>query len=286
MAVAQLLDTLVGSADAAGNAEARELWYLQDVLPAAFDKRNPVTYGLPDYNTALASDPSLILDRYDVEPLGDGASSRIVGVYTTNKFGRLTVPQRPQTQGFLSWSWRPQSVEVTIPFGLKRTYEVNAADATNTFDAWDIETLTVTEQRQIFTLRVGSAFLTKDDAYNAVAACASQQNKIHTIKGRQYRYTTSYANQIGSEKEWEIVHEWEYDAGTPTPPSPRIADPSKISMPPFVSGSPSLIRLPFERLLAYSAANPKTTPPVFYGVWPFVFEPNGWQSLPGVPNPL
>lgn len=282
MALIERFTTLSGSLDGGGQAEARRLWVETDVPMAALDLSTPSLYGLPELNTPLFDGSGLFLDRYDKGPHADGLGSEITGIYTTNKFGRLPVAQRPQTVGFESWSWRPQSVEVAIPFGIKRTYEVNANDATSRFDAWDIDTQTVTEQRQMFTLRVGGAFATQSEAFNAIALCAAQQNRIHTIQGKLYRYTTAYANQIGSAREWEIVHEWEYDGGTPGPPAPRIADPSRISMPPPVAGSGGMIRLPFERLLAYGAADPKTTPPVFYGFYPFIFDALGWQTLPGV----
>lgn len=286
--VKELNNTRYGSFDSTGEAERTRAWVIYNVHPNGIDKNTVhVLYPpIPATGTPYDVGSALILDRYDIGLFEDGVSTVLVGIYTTSRIGRLPVPPAIAANGQISWTWRPQTVVVEIPYGRFDKF-VDMANPTANFSAWTIQKVKVYEQRQIWTLRVSGAFVSQSALADGLALCGLQANKIHLIRGKSMRYIPGGANQIGTALEWEITHEWEFDPGSRTIPNPAPLDPGKFSMPPTLSiPSGGFIRAPFYRLEAYNAPNPKTTHPKYAAVLPYTFEDNGWQGLPGMPGSL
>lgn len=283
--IRELIDTHTGSFDADAQGERVRRFQVEGVHPNGITLATAVSLGLPGANTPHPADPSLILDRYDVERFGETNDSLAVAVYTTNKWGRLRPPEQPQTAGFLSWSARPQAVETLVPYGRRKRY-ADAANPSTFFEAWEVQHLRLIEHRQMWTLRVGVTFATQVDARNGIANCMKQQNVIHNIGGNSLRYSCQSMEQAPNSLDWSFVHEWEGDFGTKAIPAPTV-DTANFSMPPTLTGAyTGLCRFPFYRLVAYPATNPRTTPPIFSSVLPYTFNDLGYLTLPGVPGAL
>lgn len=288
MAVIEVNDTRSGSFDGGNEAERTRAFIVENVHPSSLEPGTLASLypPIPSLNSPYADGSRLILDRYDIGLFGDERSAFVRCLYTTSKIGRLPVPPSTSVFGYTSWTWRVQDVNVEIPYGRFDKF-VDMANPTANFEAWTIQRIKVTEQRQIWTLRVGGEFETEQDLVDGLAECGDQANKIHFIQGKSLRYIAGGANQIGNALEWEITHEWEYDPGTRTIENPAPGDVGKFFMPPTLSvPAGGFIRPPFYRLEAYNAPNPKTTPPKYAYILPFTFDDDGYLGLPGVPGSL
>ena len=163
------------------------------------------------------------------------------------------------------------------------------------FESFDIQ---YTSRQHTMSVNIGG------NIGSAITAMDAQNNRIHRINDRCYRFKAGAYNEISPDT-WVVDYHWFYDSGTVYDDSlaPFYAPDSKVLFPFFIEGGavapdpevhkgavPALgrngvryLRLPYHKRLVVANAdeNPESKP-TFPHFLPYVYEPNGWQSLVGL----
>lgn len=248
---------------------------------------------LPGYGS---SHPRLVgarLTRYAVS----GAPPNLLAT-AYYKFSGTIQPDDPEFFG-QSGDW--MEFEYDLPIAKRRTRIVSMGGelpVQQTIKPFEFESVTIKQTLREHTMSVNIGGLIGD----AIAAMDDQNNKIHRINGRPYRFQAGGYNEIRTGV-WLVNYKWLYDSGTLYDDSLEdLYQPaSDICFPFFIIGgappSPEhpgavsslgrtgikYLRLPHHKRLI--APNPDGNPesyPLFPHALPFVYEPNGWQSLVGL----
>lgn len=254
---------------------------------------NATGQGLPPIGSTL---DGAILERYSVQSGSVSGDVHTAIAYFSND-RRFSLPERPTAPG--EPEYRPHiegsisSQSVDIPYA-RRTRLVMFQDGSlvsptyGTQHVWQIETQAVTESTSKISVRVSVPNVTVPEMTTRILA---QQNVIHVIGGRGYRFDGGYFSEATSNR-YDVTYTWTYESGTR---DVTLAAPQQqqngAAQVIFPSGFQSIIpndttpytRPPFcEVVWAYQEVGDSTSPPVFV-VQPLnVLVPDGWSSLPGL----
>jgi hypothetical protein len=246
------------------------------------------------------------MDRYDVEPEDDGMTI-VTCVYTNDRSGRLNPSPDRTEPNFRSWSMDFQESVVNFPtvitYPLKIPGETGGGANGRTADT---TIYTIPEQLIVWERSVVLSNITFDE----VRRIGAQNNKIHKIGDRAYRFKAGRCHQT-ERTAWETTYTWIEDPGTPPPlgllgafsypgngggnqyagpvPVGNPIDERNIYVPPKLGNllaqqiaglndPRQYVRSPFHQI---GFELTKDMVPQFWQHCPYEVEANGWQSLPG-----
>lgn len=271
--------TRQSSADA--NAQAtltRE--FVVNVLPP---EAALVAPGVPVPNEPHPGNPAAFVDNRSATPLGDGVSSRVSVVYSTDRRWRSPYkkPYPNDYAGIPMWEVSFQEVTVTYPFAIRQPREVPSASGPVRKLFWVLQEIDIREQRTIAQLRCTTMGM---DAAK-IATIHNQINKIHLLpssNGVDYLFTSPTISQRDTNY-WDIRYTWIGDTGSvlPSLALPSGFDPAKIALPPELDAN-GLIRYAHHSIRPIPSENPETTPPDFIQWCGYSYDNNGWMGLPGI----
>lgn len=251
---------------------------------------------LPDYGSAHPRLTNLVLRTYSTS--GEPPNMRVVAQYGLNDIDILN-PEDPEffTQ---SGDWFDEFDSIPNARKKNTLTNSNGQGPLQTIQLWDFETppmeVLYTSRQHTMTVNVGGLI------GNAIAAMDNQNNHLHLILGRYYRFKAGGYNEI-SHNVWTVNYQWFFDSGTEYDDSLAVfyGPTSPIAIPPFVTGGqgPSLdhpgavaalgrtgakyLRLPYhKRLIAPARSGVAADYPLFPHHLPYFRDPTGWQELVGL----
>lgn len=222
--------------------------------------------GLPPLLSPHPEQTTLLAQTYGASyPDSGGVCTDVTVEYRALQYGNYSPPPPRDAVDWNSWTYSIQTEEVEMPVFYRTNVDVNGAIRT-TFVNNPSKLLEARPVRSV------SITLTAFD-FNAQEYLAGQQNKIHTIGGKQLRFICGDAFQR-SATAWEITYSWIDDRGTPVmtlaPDFPTTVVPWYIARPPH------------GRLVVVPNADPfDGTVPLIRSVVPYAADPGGHLGLPG-----
>lgn len=166
---------------------------------------------IPAYGSFHPEYTSLTLRRKSASYGDDGGTvTDVVCEYESPEFGYSTpIPREDPT--WTSWTTKYEAVTVDMPVFYLTAVEVNG----QTKRTWIAQPQKILETRVI-----RSVVLTLNAmAFSAQETIANQQNKLHTIQGRKYRFLSGDIVQRGA-LSWDVSYSWVDDRGTPASQEP------------------------------------------------------------------
>jgi len=207
-------------------------------------------------------------------------SSLVTVTYTTNRGARFSEPPpKPEDLPFPVWQIGSQSEVVEIPYAVLRSVSFPTLEGGEVNKSvYVVETFKSEESR--LSVRVQCVITSLSSA--ELTTMMSEVNKIHLLpgfpEGYQFRLLGANANlRPGDTTRWDVEYQWLGDTGTPP-----ITDATGAGVfyPEPTAPNPAVCRRP-HRLFVTIPVDPEV-PPIFADVERFVFNPVGWQALPGV----
>lgn len=296
---------MTATADRAGNRTAK-VGYVFDgpIDPLALAIHPESFLGGVNGNEPLArvgsphhADPTLKLDRYDVDRTGD--TSRFYALYSnSSQFSDQPPDDDPQTNKIIGYSSSRVDVVVDIPYGKSISSvawyplppDQQGPPVPVVKKYWKLETFRVREARRTRSWKV---LIAEADIAAAEAVMDKQDGKLHNILGTWYLYKSSDVTPTGivasdGAKLFEITHSWARDGGTPFPsPVPPIDKYWFHNWDTGLNGTfPSgpgaeWLRPPFHAVNA-APSEDNVSPPEFVLIMANKIDANGWRELPGL----
>ena len=248
---------------------------------------------LPGYGSAHPRTPGAFLFRYSVT----GAPPNLFAT-AYYKFSGIVEPQDPEFFG-QSGDWMEYEYDLPIARRVRRIVSLggNLPQAREVMP-FEFDSVKIKQTLRQHTMSVNIGGQIGD----AITAMDDQNNKIHLLNGRPYRFQAGGYNEIRTAT-WVVNYQWIYDSGTLYDDSLEdlYYPASDICFPFFIIGgqppSPEhpgarselgqngvkYLRLPHHKRVI--VPNPDGNPesyPLFPHALPFVYEPNGWQNLVGI----
>lgn len=266
--------------------------------PTAILGDNDGATPLPGYGSQHPRNNGLFLFRYSA--VGDPPNLHVTAYYRNAVIG----PVDPQFFG-QSGDWfeevdsLPIAKQIPTVVTMGGEPPVGPPTPPTIIRPWQFEEFGVqfTSRQHTMSVNVGG------NIGSAIAAMDDQNNRIHRINTRAYRFKAGGYNEIMPEV-WVVNYHWFFDSGTLYDDSLAVfnAPGSKIAIPPFVVGNAPpddvnhpgavtslgkpgarYLRLPYHKRLI--VPNPDENPesrPQFPHYLPYVYEPDGWLQLVGL----
>jgi hypothetical protein len=260
----------VRSKDTASKGTGTRVWIVQSRSTAAAEDAMMTTAGTMIY----PDDPTLVFDRFDYSPLGTANATQVVGSYSTNGAGRFTQRPTKTPDEWYVWGWDQRTATVETYIAVQSTVSASSGSASETVAVWKVEKVPVGETRILRPLKARITVINTLD----LDPIAVQRDRIHTIRGYDYRYTGAEVSQV-DQNTFDVKHNWEQDKGTPVP----VTAVNVMSPPDALNG---LIRNPYSLVRVLPPDNPRVAggyPGDPISIYPYARDPEGWRSLPGVP---
>lgn len=242
--------------------------------------------GIPVANEPHPSVPAAFVDDRRVEPLGDGQSTRVSVVYSTDRRWRAPYkkPLPSDYSGVAMFEIAFTDVTMTYPYAIKQPRETPSGSGKVTKLFWVLQEIDVLEQRMIVNLRCS----TQGMDGSKMSAIQAQINQIHVLPGfpstEYYLFTSPTVTQRDTNW-WDLHYTWIGDSGTKTPALtlPSGFSSSNIKLPDELNAQ-HFIRYAHNQIRPIPSADPETTPPTFINWQPYTFDGvgNGWNTLPGI----
>lgn len=240
---------------------------------------------LPDVGSTHPDDSILTLDRYETTPSGNVVHVR--AMYSND--GRFTFPpiSQPTSATYDEWTIELLFETVDWPFAIPTRSTITVGSQTGIVKGWEPASQLIQETRIVVTRRLT---IPRNLVGSAISAMATQNGNIHKIEGRYYLFNGGPSRPVSADL-YEIQYSWTFDRGTKVI---EIVGGSFVYGLPRSSqilGLPGLfIRPPYETLLPgyvteedQDGTPPGERPPMtFDSLLPYVYDENGWQSLPGM----
>lgn len=249
--------------------------------------------GLPPYGSVHPNFPGAVLMNYTA--VGDPPNMRVTAYY---RYGDID-PVSPEFYG-QSGDWFEESdklpvseIETSIV-----TYSTGGQPTEQQIKAWRFSDFDVLYTSRQHTISVNVGGLIGD----AIAAMDLQNNRIHKIGGRFYRFKAGGYNEVRLGV-WVVNYQWFYESGVLYDESLDVyyQPTSPMRIPPFVEGgaepSPDhpgavtslgetgtkYLRLPFhKRLIVPNPSGNPADPPLFPHFLPYRVDETGYQELIGL----
>ena len=219
-----------GSSESAGDTRIRRFFVSAPTDAALFDPIIPTlgsTY--PGGNPNTPDIFKLKVDSYNVRKTGDGSVSEVDVLYSSNRSLRqLHKPDRTHTQ-FKAWevSYQDTAIDLVTVYSYPLRVPGVAAQTARGFEniVYKVEETRTVWERHISLTNISHA---------DVATIGRQNNKIHYINGRLYRFKAGNFRQT-EKAAWEGSYTWIEDTGTPVP--------FEIAGLPYPTGYPAKINI-------------------------------------------
>jgi hypothetical protein len=298
-------ELMVGSREGATDSskdERRRLFRVDVGNPdsALFDAGLPALGTV--YPTPPGHDPNpffpLILDRYEVQQMGDGQNTVVTCIYTNDRRGRINPAPDRTKPAFTTWEITYQKTQIDFPSLLRYPLLVPGADvpATDT-PTLDPKVHKITETLMVVNYSTVLQFVSRDQ----INAVQLQNNRIHRMPDNRIWLFTAGDIRQTEKAAWEVTYTWTRDTGTTLFPNylggeyqdfidlgggRELWSPTILSVDEWsridagVLNDPTAVylRSPFH-VITYVVTS--DLEPQFYNFLPYRYDANGWQSLPG-----
>lgn len=235
------------------------------------------------------SDNALICDKTTINPDGNG-NNILAAYYSRDQRYRVSILRRVPIERE-SWTWMARDVTVEYPMNAATMirYPISPGDPPGTPSTklfYDLVKGKVSETRMQRTIRVTFPL----SQFDQLDYIATQNRVIHTIRGGRYQFIADYnaVKRIDTDT-YEARYTWEFDQGTfvPAIQGPLGARDPFITVDPAIvqpSQPPYILRAPYATLSVTPPDDPSLTGFITKNIYPYRSIPDGWRSLPGVPN--
>ena len=229
---------------------------------------------------------SFRLDRYDVQQSGIVTTAR--ALYSSDsRFRYPNITPEPEVGEVRYGSGRAE-VTVSMPLIVAKlvvqALPPQFSGPPQAFTQYALDFLDITEARR---KRMWTVLLATDEVQDAEDRMDEQDNRLHQILGRWYRFQAADIVPSGNaDFPYQATYTWWTDPGTPDTTSTNDRLPAHVKLPPTwtsgLSGIPgSFFRPPFYEFVATSN-NDATVAPVIGVMCPYLRDDTGWQSLIGL----
>ncbi len=236
---------------------------------------------LPALNSPHPIKAAWKLDRYDVRK--DGITLEARALYSLDGRFRFPSPPDPQTAGEVRYGSAVESYKQIMPYATRHlVVQGSPPDLVGpplTQYTWKLREANILESRR---RRLWSVVLTTAQVEPCEVAMDAQNNKLHVLNGRRYRFEAGPITSSGNrDKPYKCEYSWCTDSGTFAPgyQSPDY----KFPLGTFGSFPDGNVyqRPPFHDFVVRESDDASIAPEFNLYV-PYDDEPSGWTTLVGL----
>lgn len=267
--LSELLLTRPYGEDAAGKKLGARIWH----APVTSDGAARALFNeFPEHRTFPGED-GLKFDNFRVDPNPTGAGYTVTANFSSFGAGRFS--RLPERNGEPRWLWGQRRVLVECPRYKFVQRVMGEGDSAVEKHVWITEKINIPAVRTLFILKVR----VETDNILIFNPIAEQTERIHTLGGKKYQFVGGEVSE-GDGTYFNATYTWEEDKGTPGLPP---GQPTRILILNASNAPEGMLRGPYQTLDEIPSDEPEVYPGETIGLYLYPDDPNGWQSLPGVP---